>query len=211
MPKTSAKTASTVNKSARANKPSDAAQPTLNQVIQNEISRISEIHGINTVLLEEFAFFVIDNHKKKETKPKPPKKVKALTVAQLKEAVYAHFEAKNTTELKKSGLFKMATDGMSDLDFSSKETWQKLYRKFVGILPEEENEQGYGCINGINIFNYFKPWRVFRLDPQTSTEEDIKQAYRDLSKIYHPDNVQTGDAGIFDRINLMYRSITAKA
>ncbi|MBD2141968.1 hypothetical protein H6F39_11455 [Anabaena sp. FACHB-1250] len=25
-----------------------------------------------------------------------------------------------------------------------------LYRKFVGILSGGENQQGYGCINGIN-------------------------------------------------------------
>ncbi|HEY9302594.1 MAG TPA: J domain-containing protein, partial [Phormidium sp.] len=117
----------------------------------------------------------------------------------------------NTTELKKSGAFKMATDGMDGLNLSVKEGWKKLYRKFIGILPEEENQQGYGCINGINIFNYFKPWQVFGLDPQTATQQDIRNAYHRLSKIYHPDAPETSDAVIFDCLTIMYKSISAEA
>ena len=92
-----------------------------------------------------------------------------------------------------------------------KEGWEKLYRKFIGILPGEENQQGYGCINGINIFNYFKPWQVFDLDPQNATNKDIKNAYHRLSKIYHPDVPETGDAAIFDCLTIMYKSISAEA
>jgi len=105
----------------------------------------------------------------------------------------------------------MATDGMDTLNLSVKDGWEKLYRKFVGILPGEENQQGYGCINGINVFNYFKPWQVFDLDPQTATTQDIKNAYYRLSKIYHPDVPETGDAAIFDSLSVMYKSISAEA
>jgi DnaJ-class molecular chaperone len=101
----------------------------------------------------------------------------------------------------------MATDGMEKIDFRFKLTWEMLYRKFVGILSGEENQQGYGCINGINIFNYFKPWQVFGLDPKTATKEEIKSAYYRLSKIYHPDNPETGDRAIFERVEIMYKSI----
>jgi DnaJ domain len=178
---------------------------TLNEFLNTEIQRLSSVHGIDRQSLEDFAHFVIEHHKKKDKKPKP------LTLSQLKAAVYQYFNVKNTTELKRSGSFKLATDGMDDLNLSVKEAWEKLYRKFVGIMPSEEHQQGYGCINGIDIFAYFKPWQAFGLEAQTATAEEVKKAYRDLSKIYHPDVPQTGDAQIFDRLTHMYQSITAKA
>lgn len=187
-------------------------QPVLNQFIKDEVSRISEIYAIDAEILQEFALFVVNNHKKKEQKAKVQKiaKPKALSLTQLKEAIYKYFDVKDTNALKRSGSFKMATDGMGNLNLGSKETWERLYREFIGVLPGEENQQGYGCINGTNIFNYFKPWQVFGLDPQTATPEDIKKAYRELSKVYHPDVPGSGDAQVFDRINTMYKSITTE-
>ena len=184
---------------------SSQSEVLLNAYIQNEISRLVESQDVDKQTLEEFAHFVINNYKRKPPKPKP------LSLSQLKEAIYKYFEVKNTSALKRSGSFKMATDGMGDLNLSVKETWEKLYREFIGILPNEENQRGYGCVNGINIFNYFKPWQVFGLDPKTATSEDIKTAYRELSKIYHPDIPKTGDAQVFNRINTLYRSISAEA
>lgn len=182
----------------------------LNLELQNEIARLAEIHSLNKSIFEEFAHFVINNHQKKNSLLKTPK-VKPLNLAQIKSEIYKHFSVKNTVELKKSGAFKMATNGEDTLNLKVKDGWQKLYRKFIGILPEEENQQGYGCINGINVFNYFKPWRVFDLDPQTATTQDIKNAYYKLSKIYHPDVFETGDAAIFECLNVMYKSINAEA
>jgi DnaJ-class molecular chaperone len=78
------------------------------------------------------------------------------------------------------------------------------------VLPHEAEEEGYGCINGIDIFKYFQPWQVFDLDPKTATKEDIKQAYYKLSKIYHPDVSGSGDDKIFERINTMYKSLVAE-
>ncbi len=193
----------------------------INSYIRNEITNLASLHQIDVSELERFAQFVIDNHKKKDkvakpvkekvTKPKPPTKPKPLTLSQLKAAIYEYFSVKDTTELKKSGSFKMSTDGMDALNLSGKDGWEILYRKLIGILPNEINEQGYGCINGINIFNYFKPWQVFGLDGKTATPQDIKNAYYALSKIYHPDMGQTSDPAIFDRITVMYKSIGAEA
>lgn len=73
----------------------------------------------------------------------------------------------------------------------------------------QEGEEGYGCINGINIFKYDLPWRVFGLDPDRATDEDIKAAFYRLSKIYHPDS-PTGDDKIFQRLTLFYKSLTEK-
>ena len=197
--------------STRASKPKpmeSAGQ--INSFIQHEIARITELSSIDRSVLEEFALFVIDKHKKKEPVVKPLK-VKPLPLAQIKSAIYQYFSVKNTTELKKSGSFSMATDGMSDLNLTVKDGWEKLYRKLIGILPDEENQQGHGCINGVNIFNYFKPWQVFNLDSKVATLQDIKNAYYALSKIYHPDVPSTGNAAIFDRLTTMYKSIGAKA
>ena len=57
---------------------------------------------------------------------------------------------------------------------------------------------------------YFYPYRVFELDPKTANKEDIKNAYYRLSKIYHPDNQEKGNSHIFDRLTVMYKSITTE-
>jgi hypothetical protein len=177
----------------------------LTQRVESEIQQLVAEYGYSKSILEGFALFVLQ---KEPTKRKA--KSKGLTLAQLKQAVYQHFQVKNTPALKKAGAFQMATSGMGTLDLSKKAGWETLYRKLIGILPNEENEQGYGCINGIDLFKYDLPWRVFGLDPKTATTEDIKSAYRELSKVYHPDNRNTGDAHIFARLTLFYKSLTEK-
>lgn len=182
----------------------------LNQTITQEIKRLSEKKGIDRSLLEEFANFVIvhnnfSNKKKKSNRKKP------LKMAEIKQAVFDYFKVTDTKSLRKSSEFKLATEGLDDLNFRQKDSWEILFRQFVGILPEEEGEEGVDCINGINIFKYFRPWRVFGLNPKEATEGDIKSAYRELSKKYHPDNFQTGNSKIFDRINTMYEAINPKA
>jgi len=209
MPKTTAKVKVTKTATVK-NKEIYPPVHSINSYLRNEIGKLTDIHSISAVVLEEFAQFVIENYKKKDSTVKPSK-VKTLTLPQIKIAIYQHFSVKNTTELKKSGGFKMATDGMETPNLSIKDGWEKLYRKFVGILPGEGNQSGYGCINGINVLNYFKPWQVFDLDSQTSTKQDIKNAYYQLSKIYHPDIPETGDAKIFDCLTIMYKSISAEA
>lgn len=130
-----------------------------------------------------------------------------MKLLDIKQAIYKRFGVNNTKELKTSGAFKMAIDGLDKLSLNNRDTWELLYRKWIGILPNEVNEQGYGCINGINIFNYFMPWHVFNLDSKVATKDDIKKAFRQLSKIYHPDNLETGDSKVFERLMLMYESL----
>ncbi len=171
----------------------------LDNGLSYEIRVLSKKHDIPPEILEYFAKSVIAH-------VKPPKE---LTINQLKKAVFKFFDVKSTDNLKKSEGFQMATDGMGKFHFAKKETWKKLYREFIGVLPNEEYEIGYGCINGINIFKYHLPWRVFDLNPEMASVEDVKSAYRYLSKIYHPDIPQTGDSDIFDRINDFYQTLTA--
>lgn len=179
--------------------------------VEEEINRISYLPQDSSVTpeklreeLEKLVNLTIKEVNRQKSKSTPQK---SLTLPQLKEAIYKYFEVANTDELKKSDRFKMATDGMDKLDYSKKETWEILYRKWIGILPEEQNEEGDGCINGINIFKYNRPWQIFGLEGKTATEEDVKKAYRQLSKIYHPDNQETGDRKIFERLEKMYKSL----
>jgi hypothetical protein len=183
----------------------------LNDLIRSEITKITLAQGIEPSVLEDFAQFVIDNYRKKTPKPKAvkPPKTKRLTLAEVKAAVLGHFKVADAKELKQSAEFVMGTNGMN-IKLTGKEGWETLYRKFIGILPGEDSEVGEGCINGINIFKYTMPWRTFNLDPKTSTEEDVKTVYRNLSKIYHPDVSGTGDARIFDRLTIFYESLTEK-
>lgn len=136
-------------------------------------------------------------------------KKKGLLLREIKQAVYRRFRVNSTEELKESGLFQMATDGMKNLNFKLTSTWKMLYRKWIDILPNEVDQQGYGCINGINIFQYFRPWKVFGLNGKTATKKELKSAYYRLAKIYHPDNQKTGDREIFERIGIMYQSCVA--
>lgn len=208
MPRTTSAAKASSTKSSQTKQEKLPVQ--INSYIQNEITTLVKLHGVDRSVLEAFALFVVDNHKKKEKVVKPLK-VKPLSLAQIKAAVYQYFSVKNTTELKKSGAFNMAIDGIDNLNLTVKNGWEQLYRKSIGILPEEENQQGYGCINGLNIFNYFKPWQIFSLDAKVANTQDIKNAYYALSKIYHPDVTITGDAAIFDRLTTMYKSISAEA
>ena len=175
----------------------------LNPIILDEIASLSKGEGIDALLLEQFALFVLKN--------KTAKQPKQLSMNKLKAAVLEHFEAKNTTTLRKSGAFKMATDGMDKLNLRLKASWETLYRQFVGVLPGEGSEVGDTCINGVDIFKYFQPWKVFGLDAKTASDEEIKKAYRSLSKQYHPDNKKSGNSRMFDRINSMYQSISVGA
>lgn len=185
----------------------------LNDYIRAEAARLAGTQ-LDQTALEAFASFVIENYRKRSKKSTtsrtPQTKIKALTLAQLKAAVYHHFSVATTAQLRKSPAFQMATSGIESLDLTKKEGWETLYRRFVDILPNEKGETGYGCINGINIFKYDKPWQIFDLDPKTASDEDIKRAYFKLSKIYHPDNPGSGDERVFNRLKVFYESLTAK-
>lgn len=172
--------------------------------VQDEIARLTQDSQVDAKLLEEFACFVIQSSEQKSRQTD-----ETLKIIKLKQAVYSRFNVTDTYELKKSGAFKMATDGMGKLNFRLKRTWELLYRKFIGILPHEKEKEGYACINGIDVFQYFKPWQVFGLDPKTATKADVKASYYQLSKLYHPDNLETGDRKVFEQLDAMYKSIIA--
>jgi DnaJ domain len=182
--------------------------------IQLEVARLSEQYGYDISVLKEFAAFVQTQLKpaKGESVKLPKvvtaKKVKPLTVGQLKQAVLDKFGVADVKGLKQDSRFQLATSGIEGVNLSKKDSLEILYRKLIGVLPNEDGEAGSECINGINVFKYDLPWRIFALNPKTATTEEIKTAYRNLSKIYHPDNRETGNAQIFDRLTIFYKSLT---
>jgi len=50
------------------------------------------------------------------------------------------------------------------------------------------------------------PYEVLGLNSQ-ATGEQVKSRYRELSKIYHPDNKETGDRKIFEKVNQAYQQV----
>ena len=69
------------------------------------------------------------------------------------------------------------------------------------------DQTGSNCINGINVLENFRPWHVFGLDSKTASKDDVKNAFRDLAKIHHPD--VGGDKQVFERIQKMRDSLLA--
>ena len=139
---------------------------------------------------------------------KEPKQVKpkALTATAMKKAVLAKFECKTVTELRKNKTFAMAFTG-EKVALKTTEDWRKQYRKWIAVPNDERDRTGPTCINGIDILENFRPWHVFGLDSATATTEDIKESFRQLAKMYHPDI--GGDAQVFERLQKMRDSLIA--
>jgi hypothetical protein len=126
---------------------------------------------------------------------------KRLTIKELKASVFESFCAETTAELQR----KLPTK----LNLTQRTAWETLYRKYVGILPGEEYEVGATCINGMDIFKYFHPWRVFNLG-QEPTEADLYAKYSDLMDCYPTDVENVEDLAfngkMRERLTLMYWS-----
>jgi hypothetical protein len=166
---------------------------------------ITEQYGVPLDVLVEFAEHITSCIKTVRD-PSQKKQSKGLSLSQLRVSVLTHFEAETTTQMKQRSAYKLGISGLK-LNLSKTESWEILYRKFIGVLPGEEQEEGTGCINGINIFKYNYPWRAFDLDPKVATLDDVKNAYRKLGKTYHPDAGLTGDRAVFERLTQFYNSL----
>jgi hypothetical protein len=191
-----------------------AKKKEITPTIEQEIQRLVSVHGYDIQVLSTFADFVLNPPKPEKVKKERKVSAKAaepkgLTLPKLKAAIFDHFDVATLAELRKLGSFQMVTSGLDKLEASKKESWEIVYRKAIGIIPGEENETGDGCVNGINIFKYDMPWKAFGLDPKVNSTDDVKAAYRKLSQIYHPDK-STGNADVFDRLTIFYKSLTEK-
>ena len=93
------------------------------------------------------------------------------------------------------------------VSLKSASDWRIQYRKWVGVPDDERNLTSPSCINGIDIFENFRPWHVFDLTADTASEEDVKSSFRKLAKVHHPD--VGGDALVFERLQKMRDSLLA--
>jgi len=150
---------------------------------------------------------------KRSAKPQAKPQVEPQSVSpglklnrdQLKIAIFEYFKVQNGTELRKSPHFKSMVKPLGTLNLSKVEDLEKIYRAYLGVLPNETQDTGYGCINGIDIFKYADVWTIFGLEAKTATKASIQKAYRALSKQYHPD-MPNGDRQIFERLTKLYEA-----
>ena len=80
MPKTATKTKLTKKETIKT--PKEQPSVYLNSYLQNEIARLAEMYTVSTLVFEEFADFVIENYKKKESTTKHSN-VKQLPLPQI--------------------------------------------------------------------------------------------------------------------------------
>ncbi len=175
--------------------------PEVTALIQTLLSQPSL--GVTELLAFAKAINGGDFQQPASTKAKP----KAPTLTELKQKVLDHFECKTVAQLRKNKNFALSITG-EDVALKSKDDWLKLYRRFVGIPSNERNlDPGPTVINGIDVLQHFRPWVVFGLDPKTATADDVREAFRRLIKIHHPDT--GGDPRVAERLQTMKDSVLA--
>ena len=143
-----------------------------------------------------------------------------LSVGQLRKEIADYFNEKDANDLPNNVMYQMGSRRIKELwqdknpgkkwDLNNPDVLEHMYRKYIDILPKERNSTGPTSINGIDVTKYFRPYEVFGLDPKTATKDDKKRAYRKLAQKYHPDNPDTGNREVFERIENMYKSITVE-
>ncbi len=140
-------------------------------------------------------------------KDPPPPKPKPPTATEIKSKVLAHFRCKTVTQLRKDKNFQLSMTG-EEVALKTKDDWLVLYRRFIGIPTNERNlEDGPTVINGIDVLQHFRPWVVFGLDPKTATADELREAFRRLIQVHHPDH--GGDPRVAERLQTMKDSILA--
>lgn len=207
----------------------------MNNATKALVSEFSEAHNLEFLVVEKFATALLEvSHKPVKSastqpkaksnanpKAKPSAKTKnqvtvkpqqttpesssKLNRAELQAAIYDYFNVSTGTELRKNSHFKSMVKPLGSINLSKTEDLEKIYREFLGVLPNETSDMGYGCINGIDIFKYADVWTIFNLDSATATKDSVQRAYRSLSKQYHPD-MPNGDRKIFERLTQLYQA-----
>lgn len=170
-------------------------RPNINQV-RAKIRDLAKAHQYDEQVLLGLAEFV-NGGAFKAVEP---------SLQELKDAVIAAFNCTSYNELKKNGSFQLYVKDHA-LKMTTKESWLKVYRKFVGLPESEKDAIGATSINGVDVLRNFLPWKVFNLDPKTATAQDIKTAFNNLAKEHHPDHC--GNAEVFEQLKKMRDSLLA--
>lgn len=170
-------------------------RPNVNQV-RTKIRELAKEHQYDEQVLFSLAEFV-NGGTFKAVEP---------SLQELKDAVIAAFDCSSYAELKKNGSFQLFIQD-HNLKMTTKTAWLKVYRRFVGLPESERDAIGNTSINGVDVLRNFLPWKVFNLNPEAASAQDIKTAFNKLAKEHHPDH--GGDAAIFERLKVMRDSLLA--
>jgi hypothetical protein len=170
-------------------------RPNINQV-RAKIRAIAAEHRYDEIVLLDLAEFVNGG------KFKPVE----LSMQELKNAVISKFGCSSYQQLKKDSSFQLYVEEHG-LKMNQKKSWLKVYRKFVGLPESERNAINSTSINGVDVLKNFLPWKVFDLDPQQASKEDIKSVFNRLAKEYHPDH--GGNSDVFEQLKIMRDSLLA--
>ena len=123
-------------------------------------------------------------------KPTEGNILSSMSINQIKEKVAMGWGKHSYKELKNDKDWKNYHKS-SGLNGSLRKTWETYYREWVNLPRDEQNlPAGENVVNGIDIFQNFRPWEVFNLDRQTATTEDVRSAFRRLSMRFHPDTAK---------------------
>lgn len=121
-----------------------------------------------------------------------PSCVGEMSLAQIKEKIAMAWGQSSYAELQKDKEWRLYHKS-TKMNGRLRETWLVYYREWVKLPDDELNlSDGNNVVNGINIFQNFRPWEVFALDKKTASADDVKKAFRMLSIKFHPDTSSNG-------------------
>ena len=121
-----------------------------------------------------------------------PSCVSEMSLVQMKEKIAIAWGQSSYAELQKDKEWRHYHKS-TKMNGRLRETWLVHYREWVKLPDDELNlSDANNVVNGINIFQNFRPWEVFALDKKTASVDDVKKAFRMLSIKYHPDTSSNG-------------------
>ena len=137
-----------------------------------------------------------------------PKRLDEMSIAEIKLAVANSWKKETYALLSKDSEWK-TYHLMTEMNGRLRTTWENYYREWVAFPENERNlKEGYGVINGVDVFKNFRPWEVFNIDKKSATKEQVRLAFSKLSFKYHPDTGKDhADELIFQKLLEMRDSL----
>ena len=98
-----------------------------------------------------------------------PSGVSEMSLVQIKEKIAIAWGQSSYAELQKDKEWRLYHKS-TKMNGRLRETWLVHYREWVKLPDDELNlSDANNVVNGINIFQNFRPWEVFALDKKTAS------------------------------------------